>query len=284
MRSSPLQGLTRPGPSTPAFGEQLRAARLQRGLSQLQLATLAQVSTRHLSCLETGRSVPSREMVLRLAQCLEVPVRERNTWLVAAGFAAMYGERSLQDPELAAARAAVQLLLACQEPFPAIAMDRHWNLVAANRAAPVLLGAAEPSLMPPCVNVLRLCHRPAGLSERIVNLAQLREHHLQRLRRQIRLTADPVLADLLAELQACPEPPAAQALRLDGEHPGVVAPFRIRSPVGVLSFFTATTIFGSVTDITLSEMSMELFLPADGFTAEAVPRLLREAGWERPGG
>ncbi len=259
----------------PAFGESLRRWRTQRRLSQLDLAGQADVSTRHLSFVETGRSTPSREMVLRLAQCLDVPLRERNAWLMAAGFAPMYRERTIDDPTLSAARQAVQLLLDRQEPFPAIAMDRHWNVVATNRAAPLLLSGAKASLMTPPVNVLRLCHHPDGLAGRIANLAQVRANHAQRLRQQIRASADPVLVDMLAELKRCPLPTARQSAHVAGEHLGVVAPFQIESAAGLLSFFTATTVFGSVSDITMSEMAMESFLPADDFTAKAVRKLTR---------
>ncbi len=272
MYPSPLAS----APST-AFGVYLRDARLLRRLSQLDLAVQAQVSTRHLSFVETGRATPSRDMVLRLAQCLQVPLRERNGWLVAAGFAPMYRERAFEDSELSDARRAVELLLAAQEPFPAIAMDRHWNVVAANRATPIVMGSVDPSLLQPRPNVLRMTHHPDGLAPRIANLAQLRAHHEQRLQQQIRASGDAVLAQMLVELRAYAPPSPAQAGRMAGEHLGVVAPLQIRSDAGVLSFFTASTVFGSVADITLSEMAMELFLPADAFTAEAVPRLVRAA-------
>lgn len=265
-----------PGATLP-FGEQLRQMRAQRRLSQLALATQAGVSARHLCFVETGRAAPSREMVLRLAHGLEVPMRERNQWLMAAGFAPMYSERALDGDGLAAARAAVQRLLDCQAPFPAIAMDRHWNLVAANSATSVLLGDADPTLVGSPPNVLRLCHHPQAMAPRIANLAQVRANHALRLRQQIRATADPVLTQMLAELESYPLPAASQSKRVAGEYIGVVAPFQVHSRLGVLSFFTATTIFGSVADITLSELAMELFLPADAFTAATVPTLVAEA-------
>ena len=263
--------------SPQSAGQLLRDWRRQRRLSQLALATQAGVSARHLCFVETGRAAPSREMVLRLAHGLEVPMRERNQWLMAAGFAPMYSERSLDDDGLAAARTAVQRLLDCQAPFPAIAMDRHWNVVAANSATPLLLGNADPVLVGAPPNVLRLCHHPQAMAPRIANLAQVRANHALRLRQQIRTTADPVLSQMLAELESYPPPDASQSQRVAGEHVGVVAPFQVHSRLGVLSFFTATTIFGSVADITLSELAMELFLPADAFTAATVPTLVAEA-------
>lgn len=274
MRTPSRHAIAAPPPAAP-FGDALRRWRTLRRLSQLELAQQAVVSTRHLSFVETGRSAPSRELVLRLAQCLDVPMRERNAWLVAAGFAPMYRERSADDPSLAGAMQAVQLLLDRQSPFPAIAMDRHWNVVASNRATPLVLAGAKPSLLAKRPNVLTLCHHPDGLAPRIANLVQLRENHARRLRQQIQASADPVLADMLAELQRYPLPAARQSNRMPGAHLGIVAPFQLRSSEGLLSFFTASAVFGSVADITLSEMAVESFLPADDETAKAVRRLVR---------
>jgi transcriptional regulator with XRE-family HTH domain len=260
------------------FGEHLKAWRQQRRLSQLDLALRAEVSARHLSFVETGRAAPSREMVLRLSQCLQVPLRERNQLLSAAGFAPLYREHPLNGDALAAAREALQRLMNAHEPFPALALDRHWNIVGANAAAPIILGG--PGLLPEGMqpNVIRGSHHPSALSSRIVNRRQLRAIHAERLRQQIDASADPVLVGLLAELQAYPEPDDESSVeKLTTAHAGVAAPFQIQSAFGVLNFITATTIFGSVTDITLSELSMEIFLPADAATAEAVPKLFREA-------
>src|SRR5262244_3339088 len=177
------------GVQTQPVGSLLRKWRERRRLSQLDLACEAEISTRHLSFLETGRSLPSREMVLRLAEQLEVPLRERNVLLIAAGYAPAFPERPLDDPALQAARKAVDLVLAGHEPYPALAIDRHWTLIASNNAVPPLMAGADPSLLRPPVNVLRLSLHPAGLSPRIVNLPQWRAHLLERLRRQIDLTA-----------------------------------------------------------------------------------------------
>src|SRR5215216_6747581 len=216
------------------FGDHLRHWRQHRRLSQLDLAHEAEISTRHLSFVETGRSVPSREMVLRLAERLDVPLRERNALLIAAGYAPMYRERPLDDPALAAARQAVELILKSHEPYPALAVDRHWNLIAANAMLPHLLAGVDPSLLHGQPNVLRLSLHPLGLAPKIVNLVQWRNHLFERLRQQIHATGDSVLAALLEELRAYPVPEGADELHMEGEHLGVVMPFRFRSTHGVL--------------------------------------------------
>ncbi len=252
------------------FGDHLRHWRQHRRLSQLDLATEAEISTRHLSFVETGRSVPSREMVLRLSERLDIPLRERNALLVAAGYAPMYRERPLDDPALDAARQAVELLLKSHEPYPALAIDRHWNLVAANRMVPQLMAGADASLLQGPVNVLRLSLHPLGIAGNIVNLVQWRSHLFERLRQQIAATSDPVLVDLLEELKAYPAPESTASPHLEGEHAGVVMPFKFRTPAGVLSFISTTTIFGTPVDVTLQELAMETFFPADDFTRQAL--------------
>ncbi|UUZ63110.1 helix-turn-helix transcriptional regulator [Polaromonas sp. P1-6] len=263
-------------PVAQPFGEHLRHWRQHRRLSQQGLAQEAEISTRHLSFVETGRSVPSREMVLRLSARLDIPLRERNALLVAAGYAPMYRERALDDPALSSARQAVELILKSHEPFPAIAIDRHWNLVAANRVVPHLLAGADASLLQAPVNVLRLSLHPLGLAPKIANLAQWRKHLLERLRQQITATADPVLVDLLEELRGYPVPEGAD-LHLEGEHPGVVMPFKFKTPAGVLSFISTITIFGTPVDVTLQELAMETFFPADDFTKQALQALMSPA-------
>lgn len=264
------------------FGAQLRHWRQHRRLSQQGLAGEADISTRHLSFVETGRALPSREMVLRLAQRLDVPLRERNALLVAAGYAPMYRERPLADPALAPAREAVALILRAHEPNPALAVDRHWNLVAGNRMLAHLLAGADAGLMQGPVNVLRLSLHPRGLAGRIVNLGQWREHLFERLHQQVRATGDTVLSDLLAELQAYPVPEGAHDTRLGGEHLGVALPLQLRAPDGrVLSFISTTTVFGTAVDVTVQELALETFFPLDGPTGEAL-RQLAAAG-EAPG-
>ena len=254
------------------FGEHLRHWRQHRRLSQLDLASDAEISTRHLSFVETGRSSPSREMVLRLAERLQVPLRERNALLVAAGYAPMYRERPLDDPALASARKAVELILKSHEPFPALAVDRHWNLVAGNTMVPHLMAGADASLLKAPVNVLRLSLHPLGVAPRIVNLAQWRRHLFERLRQQIQQTGDETLAALLDELQAYPAPEDQQQ-ELEGEHLGIAMPLQFRSPQGVLSFISTTTVFGTPNDVTLQELALETFFPADEATAETLRRL-----------
>jgi transcriptional regulator with XRE-family HTH domain len=252
------------------FGERLREWRQRRRLSQLDLAGEADISTRHLSFVETGRSLPSREMVLRLAQRLEIPLRERNALLVAAGYAPMYRERPLDDPALAAARDAVHLILRSHEPCPALAVDRHWNLLAHNAMVPHLLARADPALLQGTLNVLRLSLHPRGLAPHIVNLGQWRHHLFERLRQQLQLTGDATLQALLEELLAYPAPADADGTRLDGEVLGVAMPLRLRTPDGVLTFISTMTVFGTPVDVTLQELALETFFPADEFTAAAL--------------
>lgn len=264
-----MQTMNRP------VGDLLRDWRQRRRRSQLDLALDADVSARHLSFVETGRAQPSREMLLRLAEHLEVPLRERNTLLTAAGYAPVYAATALDEPEMAAARRAIEMLLAGHEPYPALAVDRHWNLVTANRALGLLLEGVAAELLAPPVNVLRLSLHPDGVAPRIENLGQWREHALARLRQQVESTADPTLATLLEELRGYPAPDGGHRERI--VHGGVVFPLRVRTTAGVLSLFTTTTVFGTATDITLSELAIESFFPSDGATAEAL-RLAAEAG------
>ena len=256
------------------FGAYLRHWRQHRRLSQQGLAEEAEISTRHLSFVETGRALPSREMVLRLAERLGVPLRERNAMLVAAGYAPMYRERPLEDPSLAPARAAVELILRAHEPNPALAVDRHWNLVAGNRVLPHLMAGADAELVQGRINVLRLSLHPQGLAPRIVNLGQWREHLFERLRQQVQATGDSALASLLEELRGYPVPDGAHDTRLEGEHVGVALPLRLRTPDGqVLSFISTTTVFGTAVDVTVQELTLETFFPLDAATAEALRRI-----------
>jgi transcriptional regulator with XRE-family HTH domain len=260
-------------PSSAPIGEHLRQWRQRRRMSQLELAGEAQVSTRHLSFVETGRSQPSREMVMRLCDRLQIPLRDRNLLLAAAGFAAMYRERPLDNPDLEAARRAVDLVLKGHEPFPALALDRAWNMVAHNRAvAPFMLGV-HASLLTPPVNVLRLSLHPLGLAPRIVNLGQWRTHILERLHRHLQAGPDPVLQALLAELRGYPAPDSPQGLQLPGELIGAVMPFRLATPQGELNFISTTTVFGTPMDVTLQELAIESFFPADDATARALRAL-----------
>ena len=264
----PLSGTTRL-----PVGTLLREWRQRRRLSQLDLAGDADVSTRHLSYVETGRSLPSREMVLRLAERLEVPLRERNRLLTAAGYAPMFSEHRLDDPALAATREALELVLRGHEPYPALLVDRHWTLVSANRMVALMLQGLPPALLRPPLNVLRLSLHPEGLAPRIVNLAQWRAHLLERLAHQVEVSGDATLAALADELRGYP-PPAGQTTDYLPVHaPAVAMPLLFRSPEGVLTLISTITVFGTPVDVTLSELALETFFPADEATAEALRRL-----------
>lgn len=260
--------------STRPVGEYLREWRQRRHLSQLDLALDADISTRHLSFMETGRSMPSREMVLRLAERLDIPLRERNALLMAAGYAPLFPERKLEDPALRSARKAMELVLAGHEPYPALAIDRHWNLIASNRALPPLLDGVDPALLQRPVNVLRLSLHPQGVAPRIVNYWEWRAHLFERLRHQIDISADPVLVELMTELSAYPAPAGVMphAPGNHHEYAGVVVPFQLTTSAGTLSFISTTTVFGTPLDVTLSELALESFFPADARTAEALRR------------
>ena len=218
----------------------------------------ADISARHLSFLETGRSVPSREMVLHLAEHLAIPLRERNALLMAAGYAPVFPERNLDDPALAAARKAVDLVLQAHEPYPAIAIDRHWTLVAANAAVGAFMHVEDESLLQPPVNVLRASLHPRGIAPRIANLGEWRAHVLDRVRRQIDASGDPVLIALLEELRSYPAPPP----RTTHDYGGIVVPIELKTEQGICAFFSTTTIFGTPVDVTLSELAIEAFFPA----------------------
>jgi transcriptional regulator with XRE-family HTH domain len=258
--------------STRPVSDLLREWRQRRRLSQLELACEADISARHLSFLETGRSLPSRDMLLHLAEQLEIPLRERNVLLNAAGFAPVFSERPLDDPTMHSARKAVDLILAGHEPYPALAIDRHWSLIASNKAVLPLLAGVDASLLTPPVNVLRLSLHPGGLAPRIANLAQWRTHLLARLRRQIEVSGDPALVALRRELGGYPAPDGADkgGAEADSEFAGVAVPFQLITEAGTLSFISTTTVFGTPVDITLSELALETFFPADSATAEAL--------------
>ena len=255
--------------SVRAIGDLLREWRQRRRLSQLDLACEAEISTRHLSFVETGRSLPSREMVLHLAERLDVPKRDRNVLLIAAGYAPIFPERALQDPVLEGARKAIDIVLEAQKPYPAFALDRHWNIAASNGALPELYVGVVPALLRPPINALRLSLHPEGLAPKIGNLAEWRAHLLARLRRQIDLTGDAELTELLGEVSKFPGGVSKAPLPGEMQH-AVVVPLQISVQGSVLSFFSTTTIFGTPVDVTLSELALECFYPADDATAEAV--------------
>ena len=254
-----------------AFGEQLRDWRQRRRLSQLDLAAEAELSTRHLSFVETGRAKPSRDMVLRLADALELPLRSRNALLIAAGYAPSFPERPLDDAAQVEARQLVQRILEAHMPFPALAVDRHWQLIVHNQAAGALMGGASPQLLERPINVLRLSLHPDGLAPQIANLADWKRHILERLRHQFSQSGDAELEALIEELRSYPAPasksPAANSAAL------IAVPMILNSPVGQLSFISTTTMFGTPVEVTLSELAIETFFPADAETAERLRRL-----------
>jgi transcriptional regulator with XRE-family HTH domain len=282
--SLPQAGPSGPSSASRTVGELLRDWRQRRRMSQLLLAAEADISTRHLSFVESGRALPSREMVMHLAERLDVPLRARNMLLMAAGYAPLFRERPLTDPQLTAAREAVELVLKGHEPYPALAIDRHWTIVAANRSLAPLVGAASEALLAPPVNALRLSLHPDGIASSIVNWHAWRTHVLARLQRQIDVSADETLAALRDELAAYPTPPGAEGAAEDSNATlnQIAIPLRLRTPLGVLSFFSTTTVFGTPVDVTLSELAIEAFFPADPQTAAAL-RAYAEDSAEGPG-
>ena len=251
-----------------SVGDLVRTWREQRRLSQLDLACEADISQKHLSFIESGRSAPSREMVLHLAEHLDVPLRERNAMLLAAGFAPVFRDRPLSDPALARAVSSIDRLLKAHEPYPALTLERHWNMVSANAAVPPLLAAVDPELMKPPVNVLRVSLHPRGLAPLIVNFAEWRGHLLDRIRRQHRITRDPVLGALLQEMLAYPcGRPRAFDGRPTVSSDDIALPLKLRTQRGLLSLLSTVTVFGTPVEITLSELTLEAFYPADPDTA-----------------
>jgi transcriptional regulator with XRE-family HTH domain len=248
-----------------SIGDLLRDWRRRRGLTQLDLSLEAGVSTRHLSYVETGRSRPSREMVERLAVRLAVPLRERNQLLVAAGYAPTYQQRSLDAPEMASARRALNLILDGHEPYPGVVIDRYWNVVFGNDSAMWMFEDADPSLVRPPVNMLRLALHPKGSAAQFVNLAEVRASLLGRLRRSMEATGDPKLAALYEEVRGY-QPDAEEEPALPDSYE-IALPLRIRTDKGELAFFSTVATFGTAYDITLSELSIELLFPADDKTA-----------------
>jgi transcriptional regulator with XRE-family HTH domain len=234
------------------------------------LALDAEISQKHLSFIESGRSAPSREMILHLAEHLEVPLRERNMMLLAAGFAPAFRDRPLSDPALAQARASIGRLLKAHEPYPALTFDRQWNVLDANQAVWSLLKMVDSYLLKQRVNVLRITLHPGGLARQIVNFGEWRSHLLERAKRQCRLTRDPALEALLREVSGYkiePNEPVRSATDMPNE---IAIPLRLRVPGGLLSFLSTVTVFGTALEISLSELTLETFYPADPETAAAL--------------
>ena len=284
-------------------GEQLRSWRERRHVSQLDLSLQAGISARHLSFVETGRSKPSSGLILRLSEELDVPLRERNVLLLAGGFAPAYPERGLDAPPLSAVTEAMRQVITAHMPNPALAVDGHWELIDANDAVSLLTAGTAAELMEPPVNVLRVSLHPDGMAPRILNLGQWRQHVLFRLRRQADRSGDPFLHDLYEELSGYPGGDGAgEAGRAGGsrrasgargasgvngvgkvtgtgeangagEAADVVLPMRLRVGDAELSFLSTTTVFGSPLDVTVAELAIESFYPADAATAAAMRAL-----------
>ena len=256
-----------------AAGEQIRDWRQLRRLSQMELALDAGISTRHLSFIETGRSKASREMLALLAEELEVPLRERNHLFMAAGFAPAYSQLPIDHADLAPARQAIDMILKGHEPFPALAVDRHWNLVSANSAVARLIVVASPRLLEPPVNVLRLSLHPEGLAGAILNLGEWKAHLIERLHGEAWITGDAKLNNLLDELRDYPAPDSDPARPANP----LYVPMQLATPAGPLNLFSTTTVFGTPLEVTLSELAIEAFFPADDETAERLRRMATTA-------
>lgn len=256
-------------------GSLLREFRERRRMTQLELALDAGVSARHLSFVETGRSKPGREMLLRVTEQLGVPFRERNQLLLAAGHAPAFPERALEDPELAPVREALELIMRGHEPYPALVVDRYWNVVTANAPMTALAAWIDPALLEPPLNAMRVGLHPRGLASRILNLGEVRAYFVGRLRRQVALTGDPELAALLAQVEGYPAPAYERDPAGEAAAGHIVTPLvRIAAPDGrELAFFATVATFGTAVEVTTSELSVELAFPADAATAEALRSL-----------
>jgi transcriptional regulator with XRE-family HTH domain len=257
-----------------SVGVLLREWRARRRLSQLDLALEAGVSQRHVSFLESGRAAPSRDMVEMLAAALDLPLRERNALLLAAGFAPAYAERQLADPAMQPALAAVRRVLAAYEPNPALAVDRQWRMVMANDAVgPLLTLVGDPSLAAGSYNVVRLALHPRGLAPHILNYDAWRDHILHRLGQQIQASGDPYVIELRHEVAAYPRPETAHPASKPEALDPIAIPLQIRVGDAVLSFLSTLTMFGTPMEVTLSELAIEAFLPADETTAQMMAAL-----------
>jgi transcriptional regulator with XRE-family HTH domain len=268
---------------TALFSDLLRDWRRRRRLSQLDLACDAEISTKYLSALETGHATPNREMVLLLADRMNISIRERNVLLAAAGFVPLYRERRLTDMAMKSTREAVRAILTSQEPNPAVAMDQRWMMIASNQAMDHLIASVDPLLLRPPINFLRLVLHPAGLAPRIINLRDWREHTMSRLRRQIEISGDMVVNDLLEEIRDYPLPRGAPPPPRSTPHEEVAVPFRLVTIDGDLSFVTTTTVFAAPTDVTLSEIMIDSFFPIDAGTVEIMGKMADGSAISRTG-
>lgn len=260
------------------MGQLLRDWRERRRLTQLELALDAGVSPRHLSFIETGRSQAGRDVLLKVAERLHIPLRERNALLLAAGHAPEFPERDLSDPELAPVQEALDRILAAHEPFPALVIDREWNLIAANSAVEAMARWVDPELLEPPVNVIRVGFHPRGLTPWIVNLGEVRAYFLERLERQAALTADEGLIPLRDLVAAVPAPEHPQLSPTEQAAREILTPLRLRPPDSEeLTFIGTVATFGFAGEVTTSELSIELMFPADRTTRELLEGTPRPA-------
>ena len=265
--------MTIAAPQLRPVGRLLREWRERRRLSQLDLSIQAEISTRHLSFVETGRSRPTPEMILKLTEQLEVPLRERNQLLLAGGYAPAYPQHGLEAPELSSVREALRLVLTSHEPNPAVVINRWWELLDANSAVSLITAGCAPHLLEPPVNVLRLSLHPEGMAPRIVNLAQWRAHLLEQVRRRAGQTGDARLRELHDELIDYPG-------GIDKSVPAsnVVLPLRLRHETRDLSFFSISATVETAADVTVDELAIESFYPADVETAQRMRELIAPSG------
>jgi transcriptional regulator with XRE-family HTH domain len=252
----------------------LRRWRVHRRLTQADLALAADSSTRHLSCLETGRAQPSREIIHRLAELLDIPLRERNGLLLAAGYAPAFQESAVDGLE--AAKAAMDRVLQAHRPYPAFAVDRRWNVVLSNGALPQLYEGCAERLLEPPVNAMRLILHPAGMAPRILNYAAWRAYSVSVLRHQVEASVDPVLQSLAAEIAAYPDPSGAAAPASFEGSDRLATPLRVATRLGVMSFLNTVTVFGTANDVTLAELALEMLFPADDETVAIAEHMAQE--------
>lgn len=238
----------------------------------------AETSTRHLSCLETGKAQPSRAMVIRLAEYLDIPLRDRNTLLLAAGFAPTFSERSIIGLE--AAKTAIDTVLQAHRPYPAFGVDRHWNVVLSNAALPQLYEGCAADLMRSPVNAVRLILHPTGMAPRILNYAAWRAHTLGLLRQQLQARVDPVIKGLADEVASYPVPADSEPLDNFNAAQSLATPLRVTTRLGTVTFLNTVTVFGSPHDVTLSELALEMLFPADDRTVQVVRAMAAETAAE----
>lgn len=257
--------------SSPSIGNLVRQWRQRRRLNQMELALRAGLSTRHLSFIETGRSRPSPEMLIALSEQLDVPLRERNTMLTAAGYAPRYAQRSLHEPDMRPVHEALTRLLDAHQPYPGLVLDRHWNVVLANAAARGLAGLLPEFLRTPALNIYRASLHPEGLARYTRNLQEWAAHLLANLRRSIDSSGDPTLVALEAEVLAYPG--MREASRRVPDAHGLLVPCMLDLPMASMSLFTTLTSFGTPQDVTLQELCVELFYPSDADSERALRSL-----------